>query len=65
MEELCAALQEKLHVPVLPGLCEKTGRSFNMQISYTDGRKIAIDSSDGKAECFFDLVKQVVRDINS
>lgn len=36
-----------------------------MQISYTDGRKIAIDSSDGKAECFFDLVNQVVRDINS
>lgn len=64
MEELCVALQEKLHVPVLPSLCEKTGRSFNMQISYTDGRKIAIDSSDGMAECFLDLVNQVVRDIN-
>lgn len=60
VQKLSAALQEELNVPVLARVSNGSKRQFDLQISYTDGRKVNVRSTDEGASCFWGLLDKAV-----
>lgn len=63
VRKLSAALQKELNVPVLARESNGSKRQFNLQISYTDGRKVNVRSTDEGASCFLRLLDKVVKKV--
>lgn len=60
MQKLSVALQKELNVPFFAREDNRSEKHFDLQISYVDGRKVVVKSSDEGADVFLRLLDNIV-----
>ena len=63
VQKLSSALRKELNVPVFARENSCPEKRFDLQISYTDGRKVNVTSTDEGAICFLRLLDKVVKKV--
>ncbi len=63
VQKLSSALRKELNVPVFARENSCPEKRFDLQISYTDGRKVNVASTDEGAICFLRLLDKVVKKV--
>ena len=63
VQKLSSALRKELNVPVFARENSCPEKRFDLQISYTDGRKVNVTSTDERAICFLRLLDKVVKKV--
>ena len=61
VKKLSISLQKYLQIPLFAREDKHSEKKFDLQISYTDGRKVVVKSIDEGAESFFALMMRVAR----